>query len=383
MINFYNAADNALYKQANSQFLPQDRFRGSVAPVPPELIEEENVTETFGIPNTETFKSMDNGGNNFSVYNSNPDSLPSYRPNYDYRQFSEYGSNPSTADIKQMDMNQEYFNAPPPSKLEGLAGMLPGVGPLIRGAKFLGNQLGPYLPANKRAIMENELAGKGVMVNDIGQIVQGGGAYDTASNVMAGYNANKMTVDTFNNRLDKIAETMGKKGYKGNLQTRVGAIEAAKADFLNAQGKSDKIYDFEEEEKKRKKKDNIISRFFKKKKAADAKTTTGGTTGTTGTTTGGTTGTTTGGGSGGTVPTTSPNYTPVGPNQPDPYSYTAPTYSGMDSIGSGGNGGGDRPDNSGGGGFSNPGKGSYGPHFARGGRIGYYFGGLAARGMKK
>jgi hypothetical protein len=35
----------------------------------------------------------------------------------------------------------------------------------------------------------------------------------------------------------------------------------------------------------------------------------------------------------------------------------------------------DRPDNSGGGGHTNPGKGSYGPHFARGGRAGYFFGG--------
>ena len=38
---------------------------------------------------------------------------------------------------------------------------------------------------------------------------------------------------------------------------------------------------------------------------------------------------------------------------------------------------GDRPDNSGGGGQTNPGKGSYGPHFARGGRAGYFFGGRA------
>ena len=52
MINFYNAADNLLYAKPNSQFITQDRFRGNVAPVPPELIEEENVTKTFGIPAT-------------------------------------------------------------------------------------------------------------------------------------------------------------------------------------------------------------------------------------------------------------------------------------------------------------------------------------------
>ena len=39
MINFYNAADNLLYANPNSQFITQDRFRGNVAPVPPEAIQ--------------------------------------------------------------------------------------------------------------------------------------------------------------------------------------------------------------------------------------------------------------------------------------------------------------------------------------------------------
>ena len=65
MVAFYNEADNALYKLPNSQFITQDRFRGNVAPVPEEI---EEVTETFGIPNTEVFQSMDNGNNNFNGY---------------------------------------------------------------------------------------------------------------------------------------------------------------------------------------------------------------------------------------------------------------------------------------------------------------------------
>ena len=64
MINFYNAADNVLYKQPNSQFITQDRFRGNVAPNPGE-IEEEKITKTFGIPNTKTFQSMNKGGSNY------------------------------------------------------------------------------------------------------------------------------------------------------------------------------------------------------------------------------------------------------------------------------------------------------------------------------
>ena len=57
------------------------------------------------------------------------------------------------------------------------------------------------------------------------------------------------------------------KTYK---EARIAALEAAKADFLNAQDQTDKIYDFEEDEKKKKKKDTIISRFITKKKEAKA-----------------------------------------------------------------------------------------------------------------
>ena len=60
---------------------------------------------------------------------------------------------------------------------------------------------------------------------------------------------------------------------------------------------------------------------------------------------------------------------------PSAPSYTGGGGSGVpDQIG-GGDGPGDRPDNSGGGGHTNPGKGSYGPHFARGGRVKYFYGG--------
>ena len=60
MINFYNQADNLLYKQPNSQFITQDRFRGNVAPNPEE-IEEEKITETLGIPATKVYQNS--GGN--------------------------------------------------------------------------------------------------------------------------------------------------------------------------------------------------------------------------------------------------------------------------------------------------------------------------------
>ena len=144
--------------------------------------------------------------------------------------------------------------------------LIPYAGSFVRGANFLGNQISPYLPVNRRAILENELGGQGVMVDNIGRIVQGQGDYDTAANVMAGYNANRMTAETFDKRLRSIDKTMQKDGYEGNLQKRRDAIEEAKTNFLNAQSKTDKIYDFEEDEKEKKKKDTIVGRFLTKKK---------------------------------------------------------------------------------------------------------------------
>jgi hypothetical protein len=262
-ISFYNAGDNAIY-DSGQHFVPQEKYRlGYTPPATPEPLT--NMPVNGGITNTKAFN---NSGNDFSVYNPDPNSIVNreYRPNYDYRQFSEYGSDPSTADIKQMDMNQNYFNKPPPSKMEGLMSMIPGAGI----AKFLANQIGPYMPTNRRAIMENELSGQGIMVNDIGQIVQGDGAYDTAGNVMAGYNANKLTAESFDKRISMAEKNMSDK----NKGARIEALKEAKAAWEKATGRSDRIYDFEEEEKKKNKKNTVINRFLTKKKetktAADA-----------------------------------------------------------------------------------------------------------------
>jgi hypothetical protein len=258
-ISFYNAGDNAIY-DSGQHFVPQEKYRLGYTPKP-----LTNMPVNGGITNTKAFN---NSGNDFSVYNPDPNSIVNreYRPNYDYRQFSEYGSDPSTADIKKMDMNQNYFNKPPPSKMEGLMSMIPGAGI----AKFLANQIGPYMPTNRRAIMENELSGQGIMVNDIGQIVQGDGAYDTAGNVMAGYNANKLTAKSFDDRIAMAEKNMSAE----NKKARIEALKEAKAAWEKATGRSDTIYDFEEEEKKKNKKNTVINRFLTEKKetktAADA-----------------------------------------------------------------------------------------------------------------
>ena len=258
------------------KFLPLQKYLQNPYEFP---VEEEAAPVNQGIVNTNAFTG--GGGDNFSVYNPDPNSIVNrdYRPNYDYRQFSEYGSDPSTADIKQMDINQNYFYGPPPSKLQGLLSMVPGAGI----ARFLGNQIGPYLPTNRRAIFENELAGQGVRVNNIGQIVQGQGDYNTAENIMAGYNASKIDADTFQKRRDTINNSLGKfDKYNKNsskfdqdkynqMQDKLSALDASQENILGtATDRANIIYEDDEEQKKKKKKDTIVGRYLTKKKEKKA-----------------------------------------------------------------------------------------------------------------
>ena len=254
MVAFYNQEDQDIYK--TNQFMPQSRF---LLNAPKPVVEEEEVTESFGIPNTNAFNNS--GGNDFSVYNPDPNSIVNrnYNP-YPFRQAEspiDEGSDPS------------YFTPPEPTGLKKFgqfaSNFMPGAGI----ARFLGD----YLPPNRRAIMENQLSGQGVMVNNIGQIVQGDGAYDTAANVMAGYNPVKMTAETFDDRIANIQKTLenkyGSKTYTGDktkLDERLAAIQQAKQNFLNAEDESDEIYNFKKKEKQLNKKNNVINRFLTKRK---------------------------------------------------------------------------------------------------------------------
>ena len=329
-------------RDAGFKYIPQQKYLQNpyelpIAPVP--------TVEGGGIPNTNAFT---NSGNDFSVYNPDPNSIVNkiYKPNYDYRQDREinsktfnpqpygtgaegvqaaynqanqalaqgmdpnsqgYGSftggtltglkdiaNNMVMDNRQnygaegqyvnqydprysseteaqkfMDNFPEYYTKPEPTGaekiVEALSNFIPGRGI----ARFVSD----YLPANRRSIMENELGGKGIMVNNIGQIVQGEGAYDTSGNVMAGYNPVKMTAKTFDKRIANIENTLEKKygsktytGDKTKLDERIEAIKQAKQDFLDAEDESNNIYDFEKKQKKKRRDNNIIGRFFKQKK---------------------------------------------------------------------------------------------------------------------
>ena len=252
------------------------------------------------------------GGDGFSVYNPDPNSISNknYSP-YAYRQAAErnligdvYSS--GTAAQKMMDNYPDYYTGP---QLTGIPGAIQNYAK----NSFLGkglDALGNMLPVNKRAILENELSGQGIMVNDIGQIVQGQGDYNTAQNIMAGYNANMIDADTIQNRIDTINDALGKYDKydedsdefdPGKYQQMIDKLSALD-EFAKIQGiaidRKDIILDYRKKQKEKKKKDTT--------------TTTGNDEDGSTTTSNNTTNNT------GTVSTTSPDYTPVGPNQPDP-----------------------------------------------------------------
>ena len=279
MVAFYNAGDQAIYNQGYS-FIPQERFRlgdpnlgGSTTTAP--------VTE--GINTLPV--NMGGGGGGFNPYNPDMSRVRTdFRPEYDFRRYSEYGMYPSTMDRKQMDMNQDYFYGPPESGLSKMIGgavnFIPGFGALKRGAEFVGGILNKFMPVNQRAILENQLRGQGVLTDDIGRIVAGPGGYNTPEGIMAGYNAAQMTGETFDKRTGNIAETLADKydftpadinnlnngiitpemeqkakmssGKTSNLLSNYININLAKQNFLTQQTKAAEIAAFKEAEKVRK-----------------------------------------------------------------------------------------------------------------------------------
>ena len=337
---------DAGFKYVPKQKYLQDPFKLSTTP--PDSTPDTPVVQQLGYQ----------GGGNFSPYNPDPNSIvnKNYSP-YAYRQAMAKSGVGIPSGILS---NSEFLYGP---KLEGIPGAIANYAnnSLVgKGLSIAGNILGEFFPNNMQAKLVNELGGKGIMVNDIGQIVSGGGDYDTAGNVMSGYNTSKMTAKTFDDRIKSLGNMTA-----AGKEKRTKAILEAKKNFLDAQKQAGVVFDEEEEKKKKKKTFN----FLKKKKTAEAETTTGTGTGTdTGTDSGTDSGTTTGGGSGGTVPTTDPNYIPVGPNQPDPVnnsSYEDQSYSG------GGGGGGASYSNS----AQTGAKDGFGYGLKKGGRAGYFFGG--------
>jgi len=237
-------------RDAGFKYIPQQKYLQN----PFELPAADPVTDQ-GIVATNAFTG--GGGDGFSVYNADPNTITNMNPNMnalqDARRKNELSyvgknlmepSNPNplystnTAAIKNMEMYPGYYGMDTigdrfkldekgqlvmdskgnyiqknqPSKISELLkkgiGFIPGIGTLAQ----IGNFASGLLPTNKRAIMENQLGTQGVMVNDIGQIVVGpGGSYNTPEGIMAGYNANQMTDKTFDKRTDTMRDTLDKK----------------------------------------------------------------------------------------------------------------------------------------------------------------------------
>ena len=127
-----------------------------------------------------------------------------------------------------------------------LSSAIPGMG-MINMAKGVAG----LLPANKRALMENDLLSKGYSLNSAGQIVTDN--YNSKTGVMAGLNANQINEATFDKKSARLEKTLADKyglspsdiaaakagTYSGNTKAqniidRLGFTAQARADFLGS-----------------------------------------------------------------------------------------------------------------------------------------------------
>ena len=261
-------------RDAGFKYIPQQKYLQNPFEIP---TAPEAPVVNQGIVNTNAFTG---GGDNFSVYNADPNTITNMNPNMNALQDARYDNELSyvgktlpgdssplystnTAAIKSMEMYPDYYGMDTigdrfeldekgqlvmdsegnyirknqPSKAEELIskgiGFIPGIGTLSKFEDFASG----LLPVNRRAIMENQLGTQGVMVNDIGQIVVGpGGQYNTPEGIMAGYNPYRMTDETFTGRQKNIGETL--KNKYGLTQKQVDGLisgELTEEDFTGKQ----------------------------------------------------------------------------------------------------------------------------------------------------
>ena len=199
---------------------------------------------------------LQSGSDNFSPYNPDPNKIQSFKTDSriaaaneaDIRnkQLTSMGIKDPFAD--EISLSGAYYGDMPTDTSnqigtqsmfakakQGLTGLMDN--PLVNLissstpfgiAKNFFKGIGSKLPVNQRAIQENVMGNLGFAVNDIGQIVSTGD-YNDPNNVMAGYNLNRMTVDTFKNRIDKIRNR--KIAQTAASKARIAAIEEAQRKF--------------------------------------------------------------------------------------------------------------------------------------------------------
>jgi len=192
------------------------------------------------------------GGDSYGPYNPDPNRT---RTKADYSPFAArraFAEPDSEVGIPSGILSDSQFLYGDQVRLPGILGM---------GQEFLKQ----ILPVNSRAILENELLGKGIMIDDIGRIVADN--INTPEGVMAGYNAARMDASTFDDRIANIEKTIARKRAKGedvsNLENRIELIEQAKTTFFDAK----KIAGLVEDEKLRAKGKTPLSDQVKTNKA--------------------------------------------------------------------------------------------------------------------
>ena len=233
-----------LARQYLNQALPD--ISGIFQPITDTPVEETPVEETVSGITPQLLQQT--GKDDFSVYNPDPNRVRTDYSPYDYRQAMAK----SGVGIPSGILSNSEFLYGPKSNLSGLLNFVPFIGPMKRGAEFIGGILDPYLPVNQRAIMENEARGMGILTDDIGRIVQGSGDYNTGANVMAGYNLSQVTPETIQKRRDTILKAMSKPGYSGNLQDRLDALDEFEEMMFGTTGvkaKTNTIVDAKKKEK--------------------------------------------------------------------------------------------------------------------------------------
>ena len=176
---------------------------------------EEPVEETIPGITPQLLQPM-GGGGGFNPYNINPND-PNVRTSKNYSPYnmrqayaSTYrGPNDPGVGIPSGILSDSSFLYGEPTgigkTLGTAANFIPGIGGLKRGVEFLSG----IMPVNRRGILENELLSGGIMLDDIGRIVTNN--YNTTEGIMAGYNAAKLSPESFDKRTSNIRDTLKEK----------------------------------------------------------------------------------------------------------------------------------------------------------------------------
>jgi hypothetical protein len=202
------------------------------------------------------------GGDNFSVFNPDPNRIQSFTPaknvaapvssnlslqgDYDiYGKKVKETLSPLQSGIRSVKNTMASVIDNPVFQTIGAF-----MNPAAAAVKGVASLFKNTIPVNQRAITENIAGQQGIRVDDIGRIVSTGN-YTDPSNVMAGYNLNQMTEETFDTRIGNIAETLsGKYGMtpteiqealdgtytgpvKTNLLETIRAVNLAKTNIMN------------------------------------------------------------------------------------------------------------------------------------------------------